>query len=116
MVNLLFAEHSQELQGTGIIRSVLNTACGTGGMLITAKEHIKQNINSDVKIDVYGQESSEQTYAISKSDILISGENEKKKSLGFFIQYGWIQGKQIQFHALTSFFWGLLEEGTGIHQ
>ena len=39
MVSLLFAEHKDELQGKGIIRSVYDPACGTGGMLITAKDY-----------------------------------------------------------------------------
>lgn len=74
MVNLLFAEHEGELQGKGIIRSVFDPACGTGGMLVTAKEHIQSEINPDVEIVMYGQELNEQTYAIAKSDVLIMGE------------------------------------------
>ena len=74
MVNLLFAEHQEELKGRGIIRTVFDPACGTGGMLTVAKEHIQQNINPDVEIVMYGQESIEQTYAIAKSDVLIMGE------------------------------------------
>jgi len=76
MVNLLFAEHQEELKGKGIIRTVFDPACGTGGMLTIAKEHIQQNINPDVEIVMYGQELNEQTYAIAKSDVLIMGENE----------------------------------------
>ncbi|MFV9677432.1 MAG: HsdM family class I SAM-dependent methyltransferase, partial [Methanosarcinales archaeon] len=49
-------------------------ACGTGGMLTIAKEHIQQKINPDVEIVMYGQELNEQTYAIAKSDVLIMGE------------------------------------------
>lgn len=75
MVNLLFAEHVDELQGTGLVRSVYDPACGTGGMLITAKEHIEQHINADIDVVMYGQELNEQTYAIAKSDVLIMGEN-----------------------------------------
>jgi len=74
MVNLLFAEHQAELKGTGIIRTVFDPACGTGGMLTIAKEHIQQKINPDVEIVMYGQELNEQTYAIAKSDVLIMGE------------------------------------------
>jgi len=74
MVNLLFAERQAELQGKGIIRTVFDPACGTGGMLTIAKEHIQQNINPDVEIVMYGQELNEQTYAIAKSDVLIMGE------------------------------------------
>jgi len=43
-------------------------------MLTIAKEHIQQNINPDVEIVMYGQESNEQTYAIAKADVLIMGE------------------------------------------
>lgn len=77
MVNLLFAEHQEELKGKGIIRTVYDPACGTGGMLTIAKEHIQQNINPDVEIVMYGQELNEQTYAIAKSDILIMGEDSE---------------------------------------
>ena len=76
MVNLLFAEHQEGLKGKGIIRTVFDPACGTGGMLTIAKEHIQQNINPDVEIVMYGQELNEQTYAIAKSDVLIMSENE----------------------------------------
>jgi len=73
MVNLLFAEHKKELKGKGIIRSVYDPACGTGGMLTIAKEHIHKEINPDVEVPIYGQELNEQTYAIAKSDVLITG-------------------------------------------
>ena len=82
MVNLLFAEHTEELQGKGLIRTVYDPACGTGGMLTIAKEHIQQNINPDINIEMYGQELNEQTYAISKSDVLISGEKAENIILG----------------------------------
>ena len=75
MVSLLFAEHKDELQGKGIIRTVYDPACGTGGMLITAKDYIQKQINPDVEVVMYGQELNEQTYAIAKSDVLIMGEN-----------------------------------------
>jgi type I restriction enzyme M protein len=82
MVNLLFAEQRKELQGKGIIRTVFDPACGTGGMLTSAKDHIFSHINPEVEIILYGQELNEQTYAISKSDILIMGENADNIRLG----------------------------------
>jgi type I restriction enzyme M protein len=75
MVSLMFAEHKDELKGKGIIRSVFDPAAGTGGMLVTAKEYIHDEINPDVEVVMYGQEINEQTYAIAKSDVLIMGEN-----------------------------------------
>lgn len=82
MVNLLFAEHGDDLQGKGIIRSVYDPACGTGGMLITAKNYIQETINPDVEIHMYGQELNDQTFAICKSDVLIMGENAENIRLG----------------------------------
>mgnify|MGYP001296147670 CR=1 FL=1 len=74
MVNLLFAEHQDSLQGDGIIRTIYDPACGTGGMLTTAKEHIHKHINDKVETHLYGQELNSSTYAIAKSDMLIMGE------------------------------------------
>ena len=75
MVSLMFAEHKDDLKGKGIIRTVFDPAAGTGGMLVTAKEYIHDEINPDVEVVMYGQELNEQTYAIAKSDVLIMGEN-----------------------------------------
>ena len=74
MVNLLFREHQDELEGKGIIRRVFDPACGTGGMLTTAAEHIT-SINPNIDVRMYGQELNDQTYAIAKSDFLVTGEN-----------------------------------------
>ena len=82
MVSLLLAEYKEELLGKGIIRSVYDPACGTGGMLITAKEYILYEINPDLEVVMYGQELNEQTYAIAKSDVLIMGENAENIRLG----------------------------------
>ena len=75
MVNILFAEHKEELKKSGIIRSVYDPACGTGGMLTIAKEYIHQEINPNAEIRILGQELNPQTYAIAKSDVLIMGED-----------------------------------------
>lgn len=75
MVSLLLAEHKDELQGRGKIRSVYDPACGTDGMLITAKDYIQSEINPDLEVMMYGQELNEQTFAIAKSEMLIIGEN-----------------------------------------
>ena len=75
MVNLLLAEHSEELKGKSVKRTIYDPACGTGGMLTIAKEHILTNINPEVEIVLYGQELNPATFAIAKSDFLIMSEN-----------------------------------------
>ena len=42
---------------------------------IRLKEWIKENINKDLKIELFGQELNDVTYAICKSDFLMSNEN-----------------------------------------
>jgi type I restriction enzyme M protein len=75
LVSLVFEGDKESLQGTGKIRSIYDSCCGTGGMLTIGKEWIHENINSKLKINLYGQELNDTTYAICKSDFLITGED-----------------------------------------
>ena len=82
LVSLLFAEHTEGLQGQGVIRSIFDPCCGTGGMLTIGKEYFREQINPDADILLLGQELNAQTYAICKSDMLITGENPGNIRLG----------------------------------
>jgi type I restriction enzyme M protein len=75
LVSLVFGGDKKNLKGEGKLRSVYDPCCGTGGMLTIGKEWIKENINKNLKIEMYGQELNDVTYAICKSDFLMSGEN-----------------------------------------
>ena len=66
----------ENLKGEGLIRSVFDPCCGTGGMLLLLEKiGFTVNINSNLKIDLYGQELNDVTYAICKSDLLMMDEN-----------------------------------------
>ena len=82
LVSLLFAEHTEDLQGQGVIRSIFDPCCGTGGMLTIGKEYFREQINPDADIRLLGQELNAQTYAICKSDMLITGEDPDNIRLG----------------------------------
>ena len=97
MVNVLFAEYKNVLKGKGIIRTVFDPACGTGGMLTITKDHIQKNINPDVEIVMFGQELNEQTYAIAKSDVLIMGEDAENIKLGTSFSNDGFKGKKFDF-------------------
>ncbi|MGR3309284.1 MAG: type I restriction-modification system subunit M [Candidatus Brocadiales bacterium] len=97
MVNLLFAEHHDELKGKGIIRTIYDPACGTGGMLTIAKEHIHQKINPDLEVVMHGQETNEQTYSIAKSDVLIMGENAENIRLGTSFSRDGFKGRKFNY-------------------
>jgi type I restriction enzyme M protein len=75
LVSFVFGGDKENLQGGGKIRSVYDCCCGTGGMLTIGKEWIKENINKDLKVELFGQELNDVTYAICKSDFLMSNEN-----------------------------------------
>ena len=97
MVNLLFAEHQEELKGKGIVRSVFDPACGTGGMLTIAKEHIQKHINPEMEVILFGQELNEQTYAISKSDVLMTGGEPDNIRLGTSFSNDQFKSKRFDF-------------------
>ena len=75
LVSLLFEEHHEDQRGQGVIRSIFDPCCGTGGMLTIGKEYFREQINPDADIRLLGQELNAQTYAICKSDMLIIGED-----------------------------------------
>ena len=97
MVSLMFAEHKKDLKGKGIIRTVFDPACGTGGMLITAKDYIHNEINADLEVVMYGQELNEQTYAIAKSDVLIMSENAENIRQGNSFTQDKFKGQQFSY-------------------
>ena len=66
----------------GVVRTVYDPCCGSGGMLMIAKEHVnlgrRENgnllrgpVNPDAEIHLFGQEVNPETWALSKSDLFI---------------------------------------------
>lgn len=74
MVNLLFVDDKDILRRQGIVKTLYDPACGTGGMLSVAEEYLHE-LNPDAKLEVFGQEINPESYAICKSDMLIKGQN-----------------------------------------
>ena len=74
LVAFVFGGGSEDLQGEGKIRSVYDPCCGTGGMLTIGKSWILQNVNPSIRINLFGQELNDVTYAICKSDLMMLGE------------------------------------------
>ena len=75
LVTFLFGGDKEDLQGEGKIRSIYDPCCGTGGMLTIGKDWVHENINSNLRIEMFGQELNDVTYAICKSDLLMLSEN-----------------------------------------
>jgi type I restriction enzyme M protein len=75
LVSLVFSDDKENLKGDGIVRSIFDPCCGTGGMLTIGKEWVHENINDKVELRLLGQELNPQTYSICKSDMMITGED-----------------------------------------
>ena len=97
LVSLLFAEHQGDLRGRGVIRSIFDPCCGTGGMLTIGKEYFHEQINSDADIRLLGQELNAQTYAICKSDMLIIGADSNSIRHGSSLSEDHFQGERFDY-------------------
>jgi type I restriction enzyme M protein len=81
MVNLLFAEDSDVLTIPGTIRTLFDPACGTGGMLSVAEDYLRQ-MNPDARLEVFGQELNDETYAVCRSDMMLKGQDASHIKVG----------------------------------
>lgn len=72
MVNVLFVADDEVLAKKGAVRTLYDPACGTGGMLSVADEHV-HSLNSQARLEVFGQEINPESYGICCSDMMIKG-------------------------------------------
>ena len=81
MVNLLFMEDGDVLRKKGVVKTLFDPACGTGGMLSVAEEYLRE-LNPDAHLELFGQELNDESYAICKADMLLKAENPGNVALG----------------------------------
>ena len=82
MVDLMLAGDERRIAGPGVVRTVYDPCCGSGGMLMIAKEHVTEGLrrngdrlrpvmNAQADIHLFGQEVNPETWAVSKSDFFM---------------------------------------------
>ncbi len=82
MVDLMLAGDADRIRRHGVVLSVYDACCGSGGMLMITKEHvtvgvrknggiIRPAINPGAEIHLFGQEVNPETWAVSKSDLFM---------------------------------------------
>lgn len=81
MVNLLLEPDTGVLTQDGIIVTVCDPACGTGGMLAEAQNWIRAH-NDKATVKVFGQDHNPRSYAVAASDLLIKGHKDGQVVLG----------------------------------
>ena len=97
LVAMVFSEDKKGLQGTGKVRSIFDPCCGTGGMLTIGKDWVHENINDKLKFRLLGQELNPQTYAICRSDMMITGEDPENIRQGSSLSEDRFQGERFDY-------------------
>jgi type I restriction enzyme M protein len=76
MADLLLAGDEGPIRRAGVICTVCDPCCGSGGMLTITKDHIlgtpeRPGLNPQADIHLFGQEVNPETFAICKSDLFM---------------------------------------------
>ena len=82
--DLAFIPVKDKIQSTTY--RIYDGACGTGGMLTVGEERMTQlakECGKKISIHLYGQENSDETYAIAKADMLVKGEGGQANNIYF---------------------------------
>ena len=70
MVNVLFIDDDALLSTPGTVRTLLDPACGTGGMLAEAQNYLRDH-HAEARLYVYGQDYNKRAFATAASDMLM---------------------------------------------
>jgi type I restriction enzyme M protein len=82
MVNLLFIDDADDvLTKPGIVKTLCDPACGTGGMLSVAEDRLRA-LNPQAQLEVFGQELNAETYAVCRSDMMLKGQDASHIAFG----------------------------------
>lgn len=81
IAKLLLNNDREAIQGDGIIRTFYDGTCGTGGMLSVAEEEAKK-INPSMIVELYGQQLTDDGYAVCVTDMLLKGQDPLRIKLG----------------------------------
>ena len=81
LVSLLLINDRDALTGSGVIRQVYDPAAGTGGMLSIAEMEMQQ-LNPKIRVELFGQELNPESFAICKSDMLVTGHDPENIAFG----------------------------------
>ena len=73
MVNLLIAPDDGTITDPKPVINILDPACGTGGMLTTADDHIKA-INPGAEVYLFGQELNPESWSVCESEMLLRNQ------------------------------------------
>lgn len=97
MTHLIFDPIKNQLPP---VMTIYDPACGSGGMLTEAQNHIKDPdgpIAARADVYLYGKEINDETYAICKSDMMIKGNNPENIRVGSTLSTDEFAGQRFDF-------------------
>ncbi len=100
MSAILFEPDKEQLAHEGIIRTIYDPTCGTGGMVNIGRNYILEQVCKDSAkptIKTYGQELNEVAFAIAKSEALITGSEADNIRLGNSLTEDRFEGKRFHY-------------------
>src|SRR5690625_3441017 len=80
MVHLMF-QHDEDILLPSVTRTLYDSCAGTGGMGTVAQDYIR-DYNPTGHLEFFAQEVNPESYAISKADMLIKGQDARNIRIG----------------------------------
>jgi type I restriction enzyme M protein len=74
MVDVLLAGDDKRIKKPGVVLTICDPCCGSGGMLTIAKDQIGE-MNTAAEVHLFGQEVNPETFAVSKSDLFMKSSD-----------------------------------------
>ena len=97
MVEVLLDPDMDEIATTdGKVITILDPACGTGGMLSVAQNKM-QALNATTRVIPFGQELNPETYATCCSDMILKGNTNSRIVLGNSFNEDGFQGQTFDY-------------------
>lgn len=116
MVNILLSEGCPDIFDDGKVITVLDQACGTGGMLSTSYNYIRR-LNPFADVRLFGQEINPESYAICLAEMLIKGQNAENIRYRDTMKEDCFSDRKMRFVIENPPFgtpWGGKDAGTGV--
>lgn len=118
LTSILLAEGCSDIFSEGREITVLDMACGTGGMLSSAYDFIVR-MNPDATVRLFGQENSPESHAICLADMLIKNQAAENIRFADTMLEDCFEGTPMRFVIANPPFgesWGGKDAGDGVEK
>lgn len=93
---LVLAGDQELLTTPGIVRTVYDPACGTGGMLSVVEELVRER-NPKARLVSFGQELNPESWAICRAELLVKGQDPSRVAPGSTLSADGAEGQHFDF-------------------